>query len=96
MRATLLLLLASLLGCSEDAPEAPTALVKLRMKDAILVVESGPRYTLLTLDGAVIASDLDEHALAAHHPEAAEAVQSGRAFLDARLDLPQRGRNDSM
>jgi len=91
-------LLALLVGCaSEPAPDGlspETVIAEIRMNDVVLVIESGddgPRYGLTDHDGRILARGLDAAALAALHPDAAEAIDTGvaGAYLDARLDPPQ-------
>jgi hypothetical protein len=45
----------------------------------------GPRFTVHATDGAVLAQDLDQAALAARFPELAEAYGMSYAGLDARV-----------
>lgn len=94
MRASLIAALA-LSACAstadDDVIDESLVIAKLRMNDVVVVIESsddGPRYTLTDHEGNVLARDLDLTALAARHPDAAEALETGvaGAFLDARLD----------
>ena len=99
MRASLLLVAVAACASPADEPASSEAafdeaavIAKLQLADVVLVIQSGddgPRYGLVDHDGVLIARDLDATALAAIHPDAAEALDSGTArgaFLDARVD----------
>jgi hypothetical protein len=98
MRAPILILVLAACASPADEPAEPDAFVdevvvaKLQLRDVVLVIMSGddgPRYGLIGRDGTLIARDLDATALAALHPEAAEALDSGTArgiFIDASVD----------
>ncbi len=104
------ILLASLAGCAtpltapaeglETAPVARPAIVKLRLRDVDMTIESssrGPRFAVAARDGAFAARDLAADDLAARFPELYQLYRSavvrapGAPYLDARLDVPIEG-----
>jgi hypothetical protein len=99
---------ASLTGCATPltapaddavAARARPAIVKLRLRDVDMTIESssrGPRFAVVARDGAFTERDLAAEDLAARHPELYQLYRSavvrapGAPYLDARLDLPER------
>jgi hypothetical protein len=74
------------------ASPAPRVIGRVRIRDVTLTMHAtgrGPRFALSDGEGATLARDLDERALAARYPDVAAVYRSalaGAPFLDARLD----------
>jgi len=79
---------------AHDEPSAGPIIVKLRLRDVDLTIESsarGPRFVVSSIDGAIIERDLEDRELAARYPDLyrmyrSALVKAKGTYLDARLD----------